>query len=758
MSARREIADGVVNISRRQALKGSGLALAFLWLGGPGKALAAMSAKRQPGDPAAAAADGHPAFAPNAFIRIDAGSKQVRLVMPNVEMGQSIYTGTAMLLAEELGVDLDQVVLEHAPSNGALYGTALLGGEQATGGSTSTRNGWTVLRQAGAIGRMLLVQAAAARWHVASADCHVAHGEVIHGASGRRLGYGELAAAAGELPMPAQIQLKDPKDYTIIGKPWRRLDAGIKVDGQVMFGIDAKVPGMKIATVKSCPTFGGTLKSVDDSRARQIRGVIDIVKLDDAVAVIGEHFWAAKQGLDALDITWDPGPNAQLDTEGMIQAMAERSRHGTPIVGRQVGRTSGPGQRIESTYIVPMLAHATMEPLNATVHVTADKCSIWVGSQVPNRVVAAAARITGLPEDKIEFHNHYLGGGFGRRLEVDSVEQALQIAKRVDYPVKMVWTREQDIARDIVRPLYYDRIAANVDADGKPTYWHDRTTAISVMARWIPKAMGKNGLDSNTVEGAAEPPYDLPNLLSEWVPFDAPKGIKVGWWRGVGPTHNLFVVESFIDELAHAAGKDPLAYRRSLLEHGNPRTRAVLDLAAEKIGWGQGTLPPRVGRGIALGEPFGSHVCAIAEVEVSAQGSIGIRRVVLALDCGIAVNPSSIQAQMQGGLVFGLGTALFDGMTLKNGGFEQSNFNNYRMIRINETPKIEVYCVQSGEAPGGTGEVGTAIAAPAVANAVFAATGVRVRRLPIDPRALIRDEQAMKQVAAAAPATEEAVS
>jgi CO/xanthine dehydrogenase Mo-binding subunit len=730
-------------VGRRDALKLAGLTVAFLWTAGSGTARASMSARRQPADAAAARADGAPPFAPNAFIRIDADGI-IRLVMPNVEMGQGIYTGATMMLAEELDVGIDQVTIEHAPPNEALYSMPLWGG-QITGGSSSTRGNWQVLREAGAVARTLLVTAAATRWHVDPAVCRVARGVVTAPGAGRSLTYGALAKAAGALPMPANVVLKEPKNFALIGKPVRRVDSADKVNGTTQFGMDVKVPGMKIATVQACPTLGGRVSGVNDKKTRAIAGVIDVIVLDHAVAVVGEHFWAAKQGLEALDIEWDLGDNADLTTAMLRKSLSDASTGGTAIVAKEVG-SKPVGQSVESTYQLPMLAHATMEPMNTTVWVTPAQCEIWVGTQVPTRCVTEAAKITGLPEDKIVLHNQYLGGGFGRRLETDSVEQAVRLATKVRYPIKVIWTREEDIRHDIVRPMYHDHISAVLDAAGRPVWYGDRVCGATVLGRWSPMDMDKSGLDDDLVECVAEIPYDIPARKVEWVRQNVPDGVIVGWWRGVGPTHNLFVVESFMDELAHTAGKDPLEYRRALLSK-NSRSLALLNLAAEKIGWSTAPLPRRVGRGIALGEPFGSRVCAIVEVEVTPAGEVRLRHAVVALDCGIAINPNSVEAQVQGGLLFGLSAALFNDITIKHGAIEQSNFNDYRSLRINETPTIEVHVVQSEESPGGLGEVGTAIAAPALGNAIFAATGVRLRSLPVDRTALASDADALRAVA-----------
>jgi len=738
--------DEPVDLRRRHVLQASGLAIAFLWLGGTGTASAMISARRQPGDTAAAMADGNPPFAPNAFIRID-NEGPVRLVMPSAEMGQGVYTGCCMLLAEELGVGLDQIKVEHSPASDELYGIPLLGG-QITGGSTTTRATWSVLREAGAVARSMLVSAAAVKWHVDPSTCIVDRGVVHHPPSKRSATFNELADTAGKLPMPDKVQLTDPKDFKLIGKPMRRVDSPDKIKGATQFGIDVRLPGMKVATVMACPTFNGKVASVDDKAARKIPGVVDVLRLDDAVAVVGEHFWAAKQGLEALVIDWNRGENATLTTQQLRDAIADTARNGKGIVARNDGDRPQ-GNVVQSEYQSPMLAHATMEPLNCTVHVTHDQCDIWVGTQVPMRAVQESAKITGLPENKVILHQQYLGGGFGRKLETDWVEQAVAFARQVPYPLKVVWTREEDIRHDRMRPLYHDVISAVVDANGLPVWYGYRTSGGSVLARFAPGAMGKDGLDSDAVECVAEVPYDIPKGHVEWMRHDMPPGIIVGWWRGVGPTHNLFVVESFIDELAHRAGKDPLEYRRSLLQK-NARALGVLNLAAEKIGWGGQALPARVGRGIALGEPFGSHVCAIVETEVTAQGEVRLRKAVVAIDCGIGINPSSIEAQVQGGLLFGLSAALYSGLTIKNGAVEQSNFNDYRVLRINETPVVEVHRVINAEPPGGLGEVGTAIAAPALANAIFAATGVRLYKLPVDRHLLVQSPDALKSVVSAA--------
>src|SRR5947209_8035428 len=582
-------------------------------------------------------------FVPNAFVRIDRDGR-VTLIMHKVEMGQGTYTSMPMLLAEELEVDLSQVQLEHAPPDDARYAEPLFG-VQETGGSTSVRGNWEPLRRAGATARSLLVAAAAQTWKVDPGSCHAAEGQVIHGPTGRSLNYGALVATAAALPLPRHVTLKDPKDFKLIGTPAKRLDAPDKVNGTAQYGIDVKVPGMKVATVAACPVFGGKVASVNDAKAKGIKGVQQVVRLDDAVAVVADHMWAAKQGLAALDIRWDEGPNAKLSTADIVQQLAAASEK-AGVVARNEGDASkalaGAVRKVEAVYEVPFLAHATMEPVNCTVHVRPDGCDIWVGTQVPTFTQTAAAKLTGLPRDKVRVHNHLLGGGFGRRLEVDFVIRAVQIARQVASPVKVVWTREEDIQ-------------------------HDMKLSTTKM--------------------------------------------------------------SFMDELAAAARRDPVAYRLALLDK-SPRARGVLELAAQQAGWGQ-PLPAGHGRGVSLLHAFGSYIAQVAEVSVSKTGDVRVHRVVCAVDCGTIVNPDTVKAQMESGIIFGITAALFGEITIKDGRVEQSNFNNYRMLRINEVPVIDVHLVKSGEAPGGIGEPGTSAVMPALANAIFEATGKRIRKLPV---------------------------
>jgi isoquinoline 1-oxidoreductase subunit beta len=668
-------------------------------------------------------------FVPNAFIRIS-GDEQIVLTMPYVEMGQGTYTAIPMLIAEELEVDLKQVRLEHAPPNEKLYANPLLG-VQATGNSNAIRGAWQPLRQAGATARTMLVSAAARRWNVDPASCRAQGGEVLHAPTGRSIKYGELAADAARMPVPENVALKRPEDFKLIGTPAKRLDTPAKVNGTAVFGIDVRPPGVRIATLAQSPAFGGRVKRVDDTAAKAVKGVRQIVRLDDAVAVVADHMGAAKKGLAALVIEWDDGPHAKLSTEEIAREL-ETATLNSGAVAQNTGDTgkamANAVTKLEATYQVPFLAHATMEPMNCTVHVRKDGCEVWVGNQAVARVQAAAAKTAGLPLDKVVVHNHLIGGGFGRRLEVDGVIRAVQIAEEVDGPVKVVWTREEDIQHDMYRPYWFDRISAGIDEKGMPVAWDHRFAGSSVVARWLPPAF-KDGLDPDSTEGAINLVYALPNMHVEYVRVE-PRGIPTAFWRSVGPSHNVFVIESFIDELAAAAKQDAVAYRRALLDKA-PRAKAVLELAAEKAGWEQ-PLPERAGRGVSVQFVFATYLAVVAEVEVSTAGAVRVRRVVCAIDCGTVVNPDTVQAQIQSGIVFGTTAALHGEITLKNGRVEQTNFDTYQMLRMNEAPAIEVHIVKSAEPPGGMGETGTSAIVPAIANAIFAATGKRLRKMPVD--------------------------
>jgi isoquinoline 1-oxidoreductase subunit beta len=669
-------------------------------------------------------------FAPNAFIRIE-GDGQVVLTMPYVEMGQGAYTSIPMLIAEELEVDLKQVQLEHAPPDEKLYGNPFLGGVQGTGGSTAIRAVWQPMRQAGATARIMLVAAAAKRWNVDPASCRAQSGEVLHAPTGRSAKYGDLAADAVRMPLPESVVLKRPEDFKLVGTPAKRLDAPAKVNGTAVYGIDVRPPGVKIATLAQSPVFGGRVKSVDDAAAKAVKGVRQIVRLDDAVAVVADHMGAAKKGLAALAIQWDDGPHAKLDTKEIVGEL-EKATLNSGAIAQTAGDVdkamAAAVTKIDAVYQVPFLAHAAMEPMNCTVHVRKDGCEVWVGNQVIARAQAAAAKTVGLPLDKVVVHNHLIGGGFGRRLEIDGVIRAVQIAQHVDGPVKVVWTREEDIQHDMYRPYFFDRMSAGLDERGMPVAWNHRFAGSSIIARWLPPAFN-NGLDPDTTDGAIDLAYALPNIRVEYLRMEPP-GIPTAFWRSVGPSHNVFVVESFIDELAAAAKQDPVKYRSALLDK-TPRAKAVLELAAQKAGWGQ-PMPRGVGRGVSIQFVFGTYMAQVAEVEVSKDGEVRVRRVVCAVDCGTVVNPDIVRAQIQGAIIFGITAALYGEITLKDGRVEQANFDTYQILRMNDAPAIEVHIVQSFESPGGMGEPGTSAIVPAVANAVFAATGKRLRKLPID--------------------------
>ncbi|WP_085314837.1 xanthine dehydrogenase family protein molybdopterin-binding subunit [Derxia lacustris] len=677
--------------------------------------------------PAPAADAAEPGFAPNAFLRI-APDGTVTMTMPYIEMGQGTYTSVPMLIAEELEVELASVRLEHAPADDRRYANPALG-FQVTGGSTTIRASFNQLREAGASARTLLVNAAAQRWKVAPDSCRAERGAVLHPASGRRLGYGQLASDAAKLPLPDKVALKPASEFRLIGKPAKRLDTPAKVDGSARYGIDARVPGMRIATLMQAPVFGGRLRQVDEAPALAVRGVRQVVKLDDCIAVVADHMGAARQGLAALKPVWDDGTNASLQQADIVAAMAAASARGGVKMrddGNVDSALAGAAVKLDAVYELPFLIHAAMEPLNCTVHLRADACDVWVGTQVLTRARAAAAEAAGLPVERVTVHNHLLGGGFGRRLEVDSVTLAVRIARQVDGPVKIVWTREEDIRHDMFRPCFYDVVRGGLDAQGRPVAWHHRTTGSSVIRRWAPPLF-KDGTDPETVDGALQPPYAFANLRVEYQNHEP--AVPTAFWRGVGPTHNLFVVESFVDELAAAAGADPVAFR--LAAATDPRAIAVLRTVAERSGWGQ-PLGPRQGRGVSLGFAFGSWIAMVSEVEVAADGTVRVRRVTTAFDPGVVVNPDTVAAQLEGGAIFGISAALYGQATVRNGRIEQSNFHDAPVLRMNETPQFSTHLVPSGAAPGGVGEPGTAALAPSLTNAVFAATGKRLRKLPVD--------------------------
>jgi isoquinoline 1-oxidoreductase beta subunit len=587
---------------------------------------------------------------------------------------------------------------------------------------------------AGAAARAVLVQAAANQWQVQPAACTVENGVVVHTATNRRLDYGQLVDAAAQLQVPAQVQLKDRAAFQLIGKSHYRMDSAIKTDGRAQFGIDVRLPGMLIATVAASPVAGGTLATTQDDKALAVLGVRKVLKLPNAVAVVADHMHAARQGLAALAPTWNDGINASASTESIVKAMAQASAQ-PGAVARNDGDALKAlarrgGRRIDAIYELPFLAHATMEPMNCSVDLRPDGCDLHLGTQVPAFAQGAAAKLTGLPLEKVKVFNQYLGGGFGRRLEVDMVVQAVSFAKLTQGPVKFIWTREEDIQHDMYRPYYYDRLSAKVDAHGMPVAWFHRVTGSSIMARFAPGAM-KDGIDPDAVEGAKDMPYHTPNVRVEYVRHEPP--VATAFWRGVGPTHNIFVVESFIDELAHNARLDPLAYRRALLTKV-PRQLAVLDLAAGKAGWDKPLAPiagRKVGRGLSCQFAFGSYMAQVAEVSVGPDHDVRVHRVVCVVDCGQSVNPDGVVAQIEGGVVFGASAALWGEIGWKNGRVQQSNFGDYRVLRMNEAPQVEVYIVDSADEPGGLGEPGTSGVFPAIANAVFAATGTRVRKLPI---------------------------
>jgi len=716
----------ILNVSRRDFLKtgatiGGGLILGF----------------SLPDHLAFGQASGHSGGSSmlNAFIRISS-DETITIVVNHSEMGQGVYTSLPMLVAEELECDWSKIVVEASPVDPAYNHTQW--GIQGTGGSTSVSSEWERLRKVGASAREMLIAAAADMWKVDKASCRAENGKVVH-SSGKSTTYGQLATKAANMPVPKEIQLKDPSKFKIIGKPVKRLDTPEKTNGKGVFGIDVKLPEMLTAVVARPLVFGGKVKSFKADKAKAVLGVKDVVQVPSGVAVVASGFWPAKIGRDALEIVWDEGPNATISTQGMREQYANLSK--TPgTVGRKEGNPQQALQKaakvLSTQYEVPYLAHATMEPLNCVVDLRADSCEIWTGTQFETADRNAAAQVAGLKPEQVKIHRTLLGGGFGRRAnpQSDFVVQAVHVAKASKNPVKVIWTREDDMKGGWYRPMWYDQISGGLDADGNIVGWHQTIVGQSIISGtpFEGAMVSADGVDETSVEGAREIPYDIPNIL---VDLHTTKiGVPVQWWRSVGHSHTAFVVESFMDELAHAAGKDPYEFRRKLLVKQS-RHRAVLELVAEKAGWGSSVAEGR-GRGIALHKSFGSFVAYVAEVSVSSAGQVRVHRVVCAVDCGRVVNPNTIEAQMEGGIVFGLTAAMYGAITLKDGQVQQSNFNNYQMLAMDEMPKVEVHIVSSQEAPTGVGEPGVPPIAPAVGNAIFALTGKRIRRLPISSEEL----------------------
>jgi len=671
-------------------------------------------------------------FAPNQWLRIDRDGV-VTITNSVPEMGQGTMTAMPMIVADELDADWDSVRVEQAPANPALYRNPVTG-SQSYGGSRGIRDHMQMWRKAGAAARQMLKQAAAQQWGVPESEVDTEPGTVIHRPTGRRLRYGQLVDRARQLPVPQDPPLKRPDQFRYIGREGvARLDVPMKIDGRAVYGIDVKVPGMLIASIERCPVFGGKARAFDATAAKAIPGVRHVVQVSSGVAVVADSFWTALKGRRALGVTWDEGPLAQLSSAQISREYAALARQ-PGVAARRVGdpeQALRAGRRVlEAAYEVPFLEHACMEPMNCTAHVRTDGCDIWVPTQNPGGTQAVAARLTGLPPEKVEVRTTLLGGGFGRRGEVDFVVDAVETSRAVGAPVKVMWTREDDIRHGFYRPATYNVLRAALDAAGAPAAWWHRIVGPGILMQ--KGRVPRGTVDPTAIAGAADLPYDVPNLLVEWQERDF--GVPVGFWRSVGSSQNVFVTESFVDELAHAAGKDPYEFRRGLLGRAR-RHRGVLELAATRAGWGS-PLPAGRARGIAVAFSYGSYAAHVAEVSLDAGGRPRVHRLVCAIDCGIAVNPDQVRAQMEGGAVYALTAALHGRITIDRGRVEQSNFHDYPMLRISEMPVVEVHILDSGEAPGGLGEPGVPTVAPAVCNALFALTGKRIRSLPIRPEDL----------------------
>jgi isoquinoline 1-oxidoreductase beta subunit len=677
----------------------------------------------------AAATDG---FAPNAFLRI-APDNTVTVVAKHVEMGQGSHTGLATVVADELDADWSQIRVEAAPSDPTRYNNLAWGPVQGTGGSSAMANSWEQLRKAGATGRSMLRSAAAQKWGVPAESLTVDKGVVAHAATGRKATFGELALAAAALPVPADVPLKDPKDWKLIGKAAPRVDSKAKTDGSARFTLDVYLPDILTAVIARPPLFGATVKSIDKAATLKVPGVTDVVEVPAGVAVVAKGFWAARQGRAALRVEWDESKaehrgSAELFAE--YKALAEKPGLKARTDGDVAGGLASAAKTLEATYEFPYLAHAPMEPLDCVVKLSGDRCEVWAGSQIQTLDQGTIAQVVGLAPDKVELHTLLAGGSFGRRATpvADVAGEAASVAKAIAgrAPVKLVWTREDDIRGGRYRPLFLHRFRGGLDASGRIVAWEHRVVGQSFLKGTPFGGLIKDGIDATSVEGGSTLPYAIPNLGVELHSPDV--GVPTLWWRSVGSSHTAFSTETFLDELAKAAGRDPFELRRELLQK-HPRHRGVLELAAAKAGWGS-PLPAGRGRGIAVHESFGSFVANVVEVTLRKDGLPKVERVVCAVDCGIAVNPDVVRAQMEGGIGFGLGAALYGEITLDKGRVVQSNFHDYRSLRIDDMPKVEVHIVPSAEPPTGVGEPGVPCIAPAVANALFQLTGKRTYRLP----------------------------
>jgi isoquinoline 1-oxidoreductase subunit beta len=700
------------NISRRQFIKsvsGAGLVLGVHIRWG-GVALATGQEQSSP-------------FAPNAWLHIDHDGS-VTITLAKSEMGQGVKTALPMIVADELDADWSRVTVVQAIADKKYGG-------MTTGGSASVRTSWDKLRQAGATARAMLVAAAAQRWEVPSTDCRTESGFVIHTPTGRRLSYGELADLAATLPVPESVSLKTPDAFTIIGKRIPRVDIPEKVDGSAVFGIDVRVPGMLFASVVRCPVFGGSVRSFDPARARALPGVVNVLGISSGIAIVARSTWEAFQGRDAVGITWDFGPNAHLSSAGIRSLLVEASARGGAVAEStgDVARAMGVAvKRVDAVYEVPFLAHATMEPQNCVADVRKDRCEIWAPTQAPQTFQRRAAEITGLPESSVTVHTTLLGGGFGRRFETDTMADAVEISKIIGAPIQVIWTREDDMTHDFYRPTSYHLLSGGLDSDGNLIAFRHTVVAPSLREQNKGGSV-KNGLDKEAVEGAVDLPYAIPNFLVEYVMVQTP--VPIGPWRSVYASQNVFAVESFMDELAHAAGKDPFTFRHDLVTR-MPRMRKAMEDAAARAGWGN-PLPPGHARGIALSPPafFRTPVAQIVEISLNEKGTLKIERVVDAIDCGIVVNPDTVEGQMEGGFVFAATAALKGAITIVEGRVEQQNFGDYPLLTLDETPAVETIMEPSTEPPSGAGEPGVPPVAPALANAIFAATGKRLRTLPL---------------------------